>query len=86
MSYFKLLRAHSKNSNTPSIKPLQMSDKQRVLASNSLCIRCESHKAARNSYICEACQAKNTIEDIRDEISALRRKILNKPNSEGDAL
>ena len=86
MSYLKLLNARSKSRHQPSMKPISMSDKQRSLAAQGRCIRCESQKAGHNSYICEACQAKDTIEEIRDEISALRRKILNKPSDEGDSI
>ena len=86
MNYLKLLNTRAKSSNNPSMKPISMSDKQRFLASRGLCIRCESQRAGRNSYICEACQEKDTIEEIRDEISVLRQKILNKPNDKGDAV
>lgn len=76
MSYLKLLNAQRKSSEQPSMKSIRFSELQKRWAAQGLCIRCGTHKADCHSYICKDCQAKDTIEEIRDDISALRRKIL----------
>ncbi len=76
MSYLKLLSARRKGGEQPTMKPVELTTAQKVLAEKGLCIQCGEHEADRTSYLCEDCQAKDTIEDIRDEISALRRQIL----------
>ena len=76
MSYLKLLNAQRKSGQQPRIKAMRFSELQKQRAAHGQCIRCGTHKADRHSYICKDCQAEDTIEEIRDDISALRRKIL----------
>jgi hypothetical protein len=76
MSYLKLLSAHRKSGRQPTMKPVRLSGAQKALAEQGLCIQCGDPNADRNSYLCEDCQAKETLEDIRSEISNLRREIL----------
>jgi len=79
MSYLKLLNAKRNSGKQPSMKPLRLSSAQKALADEGKCIKCGKQNPSRNSYICLDCQAKNTIEDIRDDITALRQKILGRP-------
>ena len=76
MSYLKLISARRKSDQQPTMKPVRFTSAQTVLAGKGLCIQCGEHDAERSSYLCQDCQAKETIEDIRKEISALRREIL----------
>ncbi len=76
MSYLKLLNARSKSGEQPTMKPVELTNAQKALAEKGLCIQCGENEADRTSYLCTDCQAKDTIEEIRDEISALRRQIL----------
>jgi hypothetical protein len=76
MSYLKLLSAHRKNGQQPTMKPVRLSSAQKALAEQGLCIQCGGQNPESNSYLCEACQARDTMEDIQADISALRRKIL----------
>lgn len=76
MSYLKLLNARRKSGEQPSMKPVRMTKEQKGLADQGKCIRCGTHKATRNSYLCNPCHDKDTIEEIREDISALRQKIL----------
>lgn len=76
MSYLKLLSARRKSGEQPTMKPVELTRAQKALAEKGLCIQCGEQDADRTSYLCTDCQAKDTIEDIRDEISALRRQIL----------
>ena len=76
MGYLKLLNAHRNNGQQPTMKPVQLTGAQKALAEKGLCIQCGDHDADRSSYLCEDCQARDTLEDIREDISALRRKML----------
>lgn len=76
MSYLKLLSARRKSGEQPTMKPVELTGKQKALADQGRCIQCGDDNAAGNSYLCETCQGKETIDEIRDEISTLRRQIL----------
>ncbi len=76
MSYLKLLSAHRKSGRQPTMKAVRLSDAQKALAEQGLCIQCRNPNPDRNSYLCDDCQANETIENIRSEISNLRREIL----------
>ena len=78
MSYFDILRAQRKSGKPPTIKKNPMSDKQKQLAEQGICIKCGAEIAAKNSFVCTGCQAEDTIEDIQKEIQELRRRILKK--------
>ncbi len=79
MSYLKLLRAQRQGGRQPTMEPNRLTRQQKGWAAVGKCIQCGTAKAGAHSYICTDCDAKDTIEDIRDELAALRRKILNKP-------
>lgn len=79
MSYLKLLSARRKTKDLPAMKALRLSEKQKALAGHGVCIECGEAAAAKSSYLCKVCQAGDGIEAIRDEIDALRRKLLDKP-------
>lgn len=78
MSYLKLLGAHRKSGEVPSMKKTELSAQQRSLAEHGRCIKCGQTDAAKGSYLCDSCQDDDTIEEIRDEIAAIRRKLLNR--------
>lgn len=79
MSYLKLLNARSKSGRQPTMEPHRLSRRQKAWAREGTCIECGKARAGKHSYICAECEAKDTIEDIRSDLEALRRKILNKP-------
>jgi hypothetical protein len=79
MSYLKLLNARRKSGEQPTMKPAKWTEAQRALAAEGKCIRCGVDNVGGNSYLCHDCQGGDTIEDIRDEIDALRRKLLGRP-------
>ncbi len=76
MSYLKLLSARRKSGSQPTMEPVKWTREQKALADQGKCIHCGADNDETSSFLCNACQGKETIEDIRDEISALRRKIL----------
>lgn len=78
MSYLKLFNARRKSGPQPTMVPIRLTAEQKQLADAGCCIQCGSANSGTESYLCRNCQGKETIEDIRDEIAALRRKILNK--------
>ena len=79
MNYIKLLNARRNGGSQPTMEPVRLSIEQRKLADTGRCIDCGTTFADTQSYLCRDCQGKETIEAIRDEIAALRRKLLNKP-------
>ncbi len=76
MGYMDLLRAQRKSGKPPSMTKLKLSRRQKELAAKGICIDCSDRPAEASSYLCADCQAKDTIEDIREEIKGLRAKIL----------
>lgn len=80
MSYLKLLSARRKSGRTPTMEPVRLTDKQKALAAAGRCIACGRPAAQSSSYVCKGCQGKETIEDIRDEIAAVRRHLLKQPS------
>ena len=78
MSYLKIIGARRKSGDLPTMRKTEMSDQQNKRAAAGLCIKCGRNAAPKESYLCPDCQALDTIDEIRDEIASLRRKILNK--------
>lgn len=76
MSYFKLLGARRRSGRLPTMAPQHWTDEQRRLAAAGCCIECGDSNTGTRSYLCPECQEKMTMADIRDEIDALRRKLL----------
>jgi transcription initiation factor IIE alpha subunit len=77
MSYFRLLGARRRSGRLPTMAPRHWTDEQRRLAAAGCCIECGGPNTGTRSYLCPECQEKMTMADIRDEIDALRRKLLN---------
>jgi|GEM_PF-2003042 len=80
MSYLKLLNARRSSGRQPTMKPVRLTAQQKARAAQGQCIQCGTRAPSRNSYICDTCQAEDTLEDIRQELNTLRRKILNQAN------
>ena len=76
MSYFKLLGARRKSGKVPTMQKVRLSTRQKERAAQGICIQCGGSPAAATSYLCQGCQDRDSIEDIRDEIAELRRKLL----------
>lgn len=76
MSYLKLIGARRKSGELPSMKKRALSAQQQAWADQGVCIKCGQNQAAKGSYICEPCQGGDTLEEIQDEIKALRKKLL----------
>jgi hypothetical protein len=77
MRYFKLLGARRRSGRLPTMAPQHWTDEQRRRAAKGCCIECGGPNNGTRSYLCAECQEKMTMADIRDEIDALRRKLLN---------
>ncbi len=76
MSYLKLLGARRKSGAVPSMRKTELSEQQKAWTSKGLCVKCGQIAAAKGNYLCQACQAEDTIDEIRDDINVLRRKLL----------
>jgi hypothetical protein len=79
MSYLKLLGARRKSGELPSMQKRELTVQQQSWADQGLCVKCGQNQAANASFLCDPCQGDDTIEDIRDEIAALRQKLLKSP-------
>lgn len=79
MSYLKLLSARRRSGQQPTMEPLRLTAGQKALADAGRCIECGLANPGSSSYLCRGCQGKETIESIRDEIAALRRKLMRRP-------
>jgi len=77
MNYFKLLGARRKNGRPPTMATRRLTAEQETLAEAGLCIHCGGPNTGTRSYLCSGCQGRWTLEDIREEIADLRRKLLN---------
>lgn len=78
MSYLKILGARRKTKELPAMEKLRLSEQQKDLARKGICVKCAAAEAAKTSYLCDGCQSLDSIDDIRADIAALRRNILNK--------
>jgi len=78
MSYLKLVNVRRKSGPQPTMVPIRLTAEQKKLADTRCCIQCGTANAGTDSFLCKNCQGKETIEDIRDEIAALRSNLLNK--------
>jgi hypothetical protein len=79
MNFFKLIGARRRSGNLPTLAPPRWTAEQRRLAEAGCCIECGAANPAAVSYLCPDCQGKMDMEEIRDEIAALRSQLLNKP-------
>lgn len=77
MGYMDLMRAQRKSGKPPACKPHRWSRKERERMEQGLCVKCADEPAGANSYLCSGCESLDTVEDIRREIAAARRKANN---------
>lgn len=76
MSYLKILGARRRAKDLPAMETLRLTEQQKALTRKGICIKCATAQAARTSYLCDECQSLQSIDDIRNELAALRRDIL----------
>lgn len=77
MGYMDLMRAQRKSGKPPTPKPHRWSKAEKERMENGLCVKCGEKSAGDNSYLCQDCESLDTIDDIRKEIAAARRKAKN---------
>ena len=77
MGYRDILRAQRKSGKPPFVKPHQWSKAEKERMAEGLCVKCGKNPASTNSYLCKDCESKDTIDDIRKEVEAARRKATN---------
>jgi ferredoxin len=78
MNYLSLLKAHRRNGRTPTMERRRWSPEQQARIAQGRCVQCGQHMADAHSYLCVQCQAGDTLEGIRDEIKALRDRLLHR--------
>ncbi len=74
MGYMDILRAQRKSGKPPAVKPHQWTKNEKARIEKGLCVKCGENRAGSNSYLCQKCESQDTIDDIRKEIAAARRK------------
>ena len=77
MGYMNLMRAKQKSGKAPSLRPNRWSRLERERIEKQICVKCEASPLSANSYLCPRCESSNTVEDIRREVTAARRKVKN---------
>jgi hypothetical protein len=73
------LMAKSRREKPPTLNENRLDPEARRHADRGICIECARQPAAPDSYLCGDCASKASMEDIRREISDLRRRILGTP-------
>lgn len=76
MKYGKLLQLAGKKEKVPSLEPVKWNGVEQGRIDQGLCISCGLQPAGKTSYLCSACEDRQTIEDIEAEISSIRRSLL----------
>ena len=77
MGYMDILRAQRKSGKPPVVKPHQWSKAEKERMAEGLCVKCGENRAGDNSYLCQDCESKDTLDDIQKEVAAARRKANN---------
>ncbi|RJQ84141.1 MAG: hypothetical protein C4519_05475 [Desulfobacteraceae bacterium] len=78
MNYLSLLKARRKSAKVPSMEQRQWSAAQQMRIAQGLCVGCGERPSGAHSYLCAECQSGDTIEDIREELRALRNHLLHR--------
>jgi hypothetical protein len=76
MNYLDLLRASKGRDNLPSMDRIRWNKNEKARAEKGLCMQCGRNPSGENSFLCRACEASQSSEDIREEIALIREKIL----------
>lgn len=74
MGYMDLMRAQRKSGKPPEVKPHRWSKKEQERMEQGQCVKCGDQSAGTNCYLCPDCESLDTLDDIRKEIAAARRK------------
>ena len=77
MGYMDILRAQKKSGQPPAVKPHQWSKAEKERMAEGLCVKCGENPAGDNSYLCQDCESKETLDEIQKEVAAARRKATN---------
>jgi len=76
MSYIDLLRARRKSGTVATMTRAHLSEKQQAWRDGGVCIQCGQQPQREESLICRDCATAVSMDDIRQELAALRKRIL----------
>jgi hypothetical protein len=76
MNYLDLIKASKGKDKMPSMDRIRWNKNEKARAENGLCLQCGQNPSGENSFLCKACEASQSSEEIREEIARLREKIL----------
>lgn len=77
MGYMDLMRAQRQSGKPPEFKAHRWSKNEQERMQKGMCVKCGEKAAGKNSYLCQNCESLDTIDDIRKEVAAARRKASN---------
>jgi hypothetical protein len=76
MNYLDLLKLSKGRDKMPSMDSIRWNKSEKVRAESGVCMQCGQNPSGENSFLCKACEALQSSEDIREEIALIREKIL----------
>lgn len=76
MNYLDLLKAGKGKDKLPSMDRIRWNKNEKSRAENGMCMQCGQNPSGENSFLCGACEASHSNEEIREEIALIREKIL----------
>jgi hypothetical protein len=76
MNYLDLLRASKGSDKLPSMDRMRWNKNEKARAEEGVCMQCGRNPSGENSFLCSACEASQSSEQIREEIALIRKKIL----------
>lgn len=76
MNYLDLLRASKGRDELPSMDRVRWNKNEEACAEKGVCMQCGQNPSGENSFLCSACEASQSSEQIREEIAQIREKIL----------
>jgi len=76
MNYLDLLKASKGRDKMPSMDRTRWNKNEKARAESGVCMQCGQSPSGENSFLCKACEALQSSEEIREEIALIREKIL----------
>lgn len=76
MNYLDILKASKGKDKIPSMDGIRWNENEKMRAESGVCMQCGQNPSGEKCFLCEACEASQSIEEIREEIAIVREKIL----------
>lgn len=76
MNYLDLIKASKGRDKMPSMDKLRWNNIEKDRAEKGLCMKCGQNPSGENSYLCNSCETSQSAEQIREEITLIKERIL----------